>query len=49
MEEFEGTWRQVKMENFDEYLKACGVSFVLRKVAGAATPSIEFRNNVVLF
>lgn len=46
MEAFEGTWKQIKMDNFDEYLKASGVSFVLRKLAAASTPSVEFRKNV---
>ncbi|GAB1609999.1 fatty acid-binding protein homolog 5-like [Argonauta hians] len=37
MEPFLGHWKLVKSENFEEYLKACNVSLVLRKVASNLT------------
>uniref|UniRef100_A0A0N4Z5D0 Lipocln_cytosolic_FA-bd_dom domain-containing protein n=1 Tax=Parastrongyloides trichosuri TaxID=131310 RepID=A0A0N4Z5D0_PARTI len=33
VEEFNGTWGDAVFENFDEYLKECGVNFLLRKLA----------------
>ncbi|XP_012671852.1 fatty acid-binding protein, adipocyte-like [Clupea harengus] len=39
-EKFVGTWKMVESENFDDYLKALGVGFALRQVAGRAKPSL---------
>uniref|UniRef100_A0A0K0DXV3 FABP domain-containing protein n=1 Tax=Strongyloides stercoralis TaxID=6248 RepID=A0A0K0DXV3_STRER len=33
VEEFNGQWIEPTFENFDEYLKECGVNFLLRKLA----------------
>ena len=49
MENFEGIFKQIKSEKFDDYLKEVGVNYLLRKVAGAANASIEFKNNVSSF
>ncbi|CAI4222218.1 unnamed protein product [Auanema sp. JU1783] len=45
MEQFAGRWKQVKQENFEDYLKASGVNLLLRKVASTSNPSIEFKKN----
>ncbi|XP_056620326.1 fatty acid binding protein 7, brain, b [Triplophysa dalaica] len=37
---FCGTWKLVSSENFDEYLKALGVPFAIRQVAGALKPTL---------
>ena len=44
MQLFIGKWNFVKKENFDEFLKACGIGYILRKTANALTPTeiIEF-------
>ncbi|XP_076135541.1 fatty acid-binding protein, heart-like [Alosa pseudoharengus] len=39
-EKFVGTWKMVKSENFDDYLKELGVSFAIRQVASRAKPSV---------
>ncbi|KAG5271222.1 hypothetical protein AALO_G00177260 [Alosa alosa] len=39
-EKFVGTWKMVKSENFDDYLKELGVSFAIRQVASKAKPSV---------
>ncbi len=36
---FVGKWNFVRKENFDEFLKACGINFLLRKTASALTPT----------
>lgn len=36
---FEGTWKLDSTENFDEYMKAIGVGYALRKMAALAKPS----------
>eukprot|EP00914_Ancora_sagittata_P018469 GHVO01036566.1.p1 GENE.GHVO01036566.1~~GHVO01036566.1.p1 ORF type:complete len:137 (+),score=33.42 GHVO01036566.1:83-493(+) len=36
---FVGTWKLVASENFDEYMKGCGVSLLVRKTANALSPS----------
>ncbi|KAI3382339.1 hypothetical protein SNEBB_009350, partial [Seison nebaliae] len=37
-------WVMESSENFDEFLKALGVGFLLRKAANAATPTVSFRH-----
>ncbi|XP_055403464.1 fatty acid-binding protein, adipocyte-like [Bubalus kerabau] len=37
---FEGTWKLVSSENFDDYMKEVGVGFATRKVAGMAEPTL---------
>lgn len=37
---FVGTWKLISSENFDEYMKAVGVGFATRKVAGMAKPNM---------
>ncbi|XP_063041459.1 fatty acid-binding protein, heart-like [Engraulis encrasicolus] len=39
-EAFVGTWKMVESEHFDDYLKALGVGFALRQVAGRAKPNL---------
>ncbi|KAJ3597905.1 hypothetical protein NHX12_001421 [Muraenolepis orangiensis] len=41
--DFSGTWKMRSSENFEELLKALGVSIMLRKIAVAAAskPSVE--------
>ena len=34
----EGTYERVKVENYEEFLKALDVNFLLRKAATASTP-----------
>ncbi|XP_014663587.1 PREDICTED: fatty acid-binding protein, brain-like [Priapulus caudatus] len=41
MAQFCGKWKLAKTENFDEYMKALGVNFVLRKMAATASPVTE--------
>jgi len=36
-----GTWKLVKNENLDEFLKAMNLNFAVRKMAAAATPVLE--------
>merc|ERR1712156_732471 len=42
MKQFMGKWKFVKKENFDEFLKACGILWPLRKAANALTPTEIF-------
>jgi type II secretory pathway component HofQ len=37
---FEGKWHLEKSENFDEYMKAVGVSLVTRKLGNATKPVV---------
>jgi len=37
---FEGKWKLDSSENFDEYMKALGVSYMLRKMGASAKPSL---------
>ncbi|KAL5016413.1 hypothetical protein ScPMuIL_006002 [Solemya velum] len=36
-----GTWRLIDTQNFDEYMKAVGVGYVLRKMANLIKPTQE--------
>lgn len=36
---FFGRWKFVCKENFDEFLKGCGINFLLRKTASTLTPT----------
>ncbi|XP_067835705.1 fatty acid-binding protein, liver-like [Heptranchias perlo] len=45
VEPFVGTWKLVKTENFDDYMKALGVSGVLRKLANKAKPTTTISMN----
>ena len=40
MEAFVGTWKFVKCEHFEEYLKALGISAPLRKLAMLTSPTL---------
>ncbi|KRX58334.1 Fatty acid-binding protein, adipocyte, partial [Trichinella sp. T9] len=40
-EKFIGKYRFVSSENFDEFMKALGVNYLLRKIANAASPIVE--------
>jgi len=37
---FEGKWKLETSENFDEYMKEIGVSFMIRKIAVTAKPTL---------
>ncbi|XP_038068195.1 fatty acid-binding protein, heart-like [Patiria miniata] len=39
--DLDGTWKLVKNENLDAFLKAMGLNFAVRKMAAAATPVLE--------
>lgn len=39
MPQFFGKWKFVRKENFDEFLKASGINFLLRKAASQLTPT----------
>lgn len=41
MAKFEGKYKRTEVKNFDEFLSAMGVGFMVRKAAGALTPSLE--------
>merc|ERR1712150_65505 len=45
MSKLVGTWNLVESENFDDYLKVMGVSFMLRKVASTIKPSLTIENS----
>ncbi|XP_037532911.1 fatty acid binding protein 4b [Nematolebias whitei] len=40
VEKFVGTWNLVSSENFDEYMKAVGMSFASRQVGNLAKPKL---------
>ncbi|XP_055979131.1 fatty acid-binding protein, heart [Sorex fumeus] len=46
---FLGTWKLVDSKNFDDYMKALGVGFATRQVAGMTKPStiIEVNGDVI--
>ena len=39
MKQFLGSWRLLKKNNFDEFLKDCGINYLLRKASTALTPT----------
>ncbi|KAM9310812.1 fatty acid binding protein 4b [Pholidichthys leucotaenia] len=41
-EQFVGTWALAKSDNFDEYMKAVGVSFATRQMGNLAKPNLVF-------
>lgn len=43
MAEFAGEYTFVSSENFDEFLKALGVNFLLRKTVGALKPTFHVK------
>lgn len=42
MDKFVGKWRLEESENFDKYMEAVGVGFMLRKVATTLKPDLVF-------
>ncbi|CAJ0932761.1 unnamed protein product, partial [Mesorhabditis belari] len=40
--EFAGSWNFVSGENFEEYMKECGVGLITRKLAANLKPVLEF-------
>ncbi|MCJ8728771.1 hypothetical protein PDJAM_G00008240 [Pangasius djambal] len=45
MDQFMGTWKLTASENFDEYMKAVGISFASRQIANLAKPSLLFSDD----
>ena len=43
METFFGTWKFESSDNFEEYLKALGISAPLRKLAGLTSPTVTIK------
>ncbi|XP_078664924.1 fatty acid-binding protein-like isoform X2 [Branchiostoma floridae x Branchiostoma belcheri] len=43
--DFNGKWKLVDSDNFDAYLQAVGVNFMIRQLAKAATPRQEVQQN----
>ncbi|PAA74885.1 hypothetical protein BOX15_Mlig004561g1 [Macrostomum lignano] len=43
MEKFLGKWKSTKVENFDNFMKAMDVGFILRKAAAMATVYLDFQ------
>ena len=43
METFLGTWKFESSDNFEEYLKALGISAPLRKLAGLTSPTVTIK------
>ena len=43
METFLGTWKFERSDNFEEYLKALGISAPLRKLAGLTSPTVTIK------
>jgi fatty acid-binding protein 3 len=46
---FTGKFELVSSDNFDEYLKACGVGMAKRALAATAKPTIEITENGGVF
>lgn len=42
MDKFVGKWKLESTENFDEYLAAAGVGYVMRKMASTLKPDLVF-------
>ncbi|XP_078664927.1 cellular retinoic acid-binding protein 2-like [Branchiostoma floridae x Branchiostoma belcheri] len=42
---FTGNWKHVESENFEDYLKALGVGFAMRKIAVNTSPRIEIQQD----
>jgi len=43
-EVFEGkAYKMTESQNFDDYMKALGVGFVLRKIGNSVTPTVELK------
>ena len=45
MEAFVGSWKFEKCEQFEEYLKALGISAPLRKLALLTSPTVTIRES----
>jgi len=45
MSKFEGKWKLDSSENFDDYMKAIGVSYLVRKMGAAAKPVVTFSHS----
>merc|ERR1712050_88732 len=45
MEVFKGKFERVSAENYEEFLKALDVSYLLRKAATVSTPVLEITEN----
>ena len=43
MDSFLATWKFESSENFDNYLKALGISAPLRKLAGLTSPTVTIK------
>lgn len=43
MAELEGKYVLESSENFDDFLKAIGVGFLMRKAAGVQSPTVEIK------
>ncbi|KAM3834444.1 LOW QUALITY PROTEIN: retinol-binding protein 1 [Vipera latastei] len=49
--DFNGYWKMVSNENFEEYLKALGVNIAVRKIASRLKPDkeiIQFGNHMII-
>merc|ERR1711893_156471 len=44
-EKFAGSWKSDTLVNFDEYMKAMGVNYVLRKAGSVSTTHIEIKQD----
>ncbi|CAN0321457.1 cellular retinoic acid-binding protein 2-like [Lethenteron reissneri] len=42
---FSGTWKMKSSEKFEDYLKELGINVMLRKMAAAAKPTVEIRQD----
>ena len=43
IKQFVGRWKMERVENFDAFLAAQGINFVLRRVAGTLIPTVIFK------
>merc|ERR1719498_399557 len=46
---FTGTWRLVRQENFENFLRSAGVSWPLRRLATADRPSMTIKHDDAQF